>query len=72
MKSTIIVDNSPQSYAFNVPNSIPIRSWYKDENDAELLKLLPFLEKLAEMDEDVRPHIKDRYNLHELTQNKED
>lgn len=51
MKKTIIIDNSPFSYMFQPENSIPITSWFTDDKDRELLELLPFLDKVAEVDD---------------------
>ncbi|TPX50251.1 hypothetical protein SeMB42_g01397 [Synchytrium endobioticum] len=60
----IIVDNSPQAFGFQVGNGIPIRSWYEDSNDSELLSLLQFLETLRDV-EDVRPYIERTFKLKE-------
>ncbi len=41
---------------------MPIESWYDDEDDQELLKMLPFLESLVDV-EDVRPLILKEFKL---------
>jgi RNA polymerase II subunit A small phosphatase-like protein len=53
MKDIIILDNSPEAYALNRSNGLPIKSWYDDPNDNELIKLIPVLQMLSKID-DVR------------------
>ena len=52
-KNVILVDNSPNSYKLQPQNAVPIKTWYEDPEDIELLALMPFLAKLAYVD-DVR------------------
>lgn len=65
LQRTVIVDNSPHAFGFQVANGIPIESWYDDAEDQELLGLLPFLEKLSRED-DVRHTIMHTFKMHEL------
>ena len=57
LSDTMIIDNSPASYLFHTECAIPIVSWYDDQSDTDLYKLIPILESLAKV-EDVREHLK--------------
>jgi len=57
VKDIIILDNNPTAYSLNHYNGFPIKSWFDDKNDNELLKICPILEFLSYVP-DVREYIK--------------
>lgn len=63
-----MVDNSPYAYGYHVDNGIPIESWFDDENDTELLKLIGFLRRLHTVD-DVRYLLRDHFKTFQLIEN---
>ena len=52
----MLLDNSPNCYQFQPENGLPILSWYDDPEDNELMKMVPALRLLSQVD-DVRPVI---------------
>ena len=62
LRGVVIVDNSPQAFGFQTENGVPIESWFDDPDDAQLLKLMPLLARLA-ASEDVRPVLRKKFNL---------
>jgi CTD small phosphatase-like protein 2 len=67
MSSTMLVDNSPHAYGYQIDNGIPIESWFDDEGDTELLKLSGFLKKLQDVP-DVRPLIREHFKTFKLVE----
>ncbi|KDO19381.1 hypothetical protein SPRG_15471 [Saprolegnia parasitica CBS 223.65] len=65
LSQVLLIDNSPHAFGYQVDNGIPIESWFSDEADDELLKLLPFLESLAHVD-DVRPIVARQFQIQRL------
>lgn len=53
LKNVIMIDNSPQAYSWQRENGIPIISWFGNARDSQLNKLIPVLQRLAQV-EDVR------------------
>jgi len=50
LKNTVIIDNSPSSYLFHSEYAIGCETWFDDENDTELMDMIPFLESMAKCD----------------------
>ena len=70
MRKMLLVDNSPHAYAYQIDNGIPIESWYDDETDTELLKLIGFLRKLSDNNvQDVRPIVREHFKTYTLVEN---
>lgn len=49
-----------QVFRLQINNGIPIKSWFDDPSDNELMSLVSFLETLTDVD-DVRPLIAKRF-----------
>ena len=56
LKDLILVDNNPISYSYNKSNGVPIKTWHFDKTDQELIKLIPVLQFLSNVN-DVRDYI---------------
>jgi len=56
LSQTIIIDNSPLTFAFQPSNGIPCDNWFDDQMDQELSQLLPILQHLKSAD-DVRDEL---------------
>jgi hypothetical protein len=52
LSKTVLVDNSPHAFGYQVDNGIPIESWFDDVHDRELIKLERFLRQLRKAETD--------------------
>ena len=68
LKKSVLVDNSPHAFGYQVDNGIPIESWFDDRNDTELLKLERFLRTLHGVN-DVRTVVRKSFQTYRLIAN---
>lgn len=67
LSKTLLVDNSPHAYGYQVDNGIPIESWYDDPTDTELLKLIGFLKRVQGA-KDVQPIVHEHFKTYKLVE----
>ena len=65
MKNIVILDNNPNAFCLDCDNEIPIKSFFDDKNDKELIQMAYVLEKLAKVN-DVRPYIKEIVDMNQI------
>jgi len=65
LDQTVLVDNSPHAFGYQVDNGIPIESWFEDGDDNELIKLQEFLDTLHG-ENDVRLKVRERFQTWKL------
>jgi len=68
LKKSVLVDNSPHAFGYQVDNGIPIESWFDDRDDTELLKLERFLRTLHGV-KDVRTVVRRSFQTYRLIAN---
>jgi CTD small phosphatase-like protein 2 len=66
LSKTVLVDNSPHAFGYQVDNGIPIESWFDDPTDKELLKLERFLRLQVLQAKDVREVVRNKFQSHAL------
>jgi CTD small phosphatase-like protein 2 len=67
LSKSVLVDNSPHAFGYQVDNGIPIESWFDDPKDTELLKLERFLRTLHGA-EDTRTIVRKTFQTHRLVE----
>ena len=65
LEDIVIVDNSFVSFAFQMSNGIPIKSFTGEKNDTELMFMVSYLEEIYSQ-KDVRGHIAKTFRLEEI------
>lgn len=51
LAKTVVLDNAPHTYPYHLMNVLPIKSWSGNDEDKELQKLIPCLERLSGADD---------------------
>jgi CTD small phosphatase-like protein 2 len=64
LSKTVMVDNSPHAFGYQLDNGIPIESWFDDPTDDELVKLGQFLRLQVLPAKDVREVVRKKYQSH--------
>lgn len=65
MKGTFLIDNASYAVEANPYNNIYIKSWFGNESDEELARLIPIIEEMAKV-RDVSKYIKEKKLHHTI------
>jgi CTD small phosphatase-like protein 2 len=65
LQDVVIIDNLVESFGLQLSNGVPILDFKGATDDEELLRLIPFMEKLSQS-EDVRLLLRDKFRLEEI------
>jgi len=65
LSNCFLIDNSPQTFGFQIDNGIPITSWFDNEKDDELKRLVGILQQMKDLG-DVRPFIRQTFRVREF------
>jgi Dullard-like phosphatase family protein len=71
LQRTVLVDNNAFCFLPQLSNGIPISSFYDDPNDSALKVLADFLDRI-DQEKDVRPFLRQSFNLHNLLKDHRD
>jgi len=65
LSNCFLIDNSPQTFGFQIDNGIPITSWFDNDQDNELQQLIAILKEMKDL-ADVRPFIRKTFGVQEF------